>query len=57
MTNWQDPAMVTRWVAGSLLDMEKRFRRIMGHEQIWILQAKLPELAQETQFDQESHVA
>ncbi len=27
---WQDHGMVVRWVAASLLDMEQRFKRVMG---------------------------
>jgi hypothetical protein len=49
--------MVVRWVAASLLDMEERFRRIMGHQQLWMLDAKLKELAQEQAIDVESQVA
>ena len=54
--NWQDHGMVVRWVAASLLDMEKRFKRIMGYQQLWILDAKLKELAKE-EIDEESKVA
>ncbi|UCD52006.1 MAG: transposase [Phycisphaerales bacterium] len=32
VTYWRDRRMVVRWVAASLLDMEKRFKRIMGYE-------------------------
>jgi hypothetical protein len=35
--------MVLRWTAASLLSMEKRMRRIMGYQQLWILEAKLQE--------------
>jgi putative transposase len=54
--NWQDHGMVVRWVAASLLNMEKRFKRIMGYQQLWILDAKLKELAKE-EIDEESKVA
>jgi len=54
--NWQDHGMVVRWVAASLLDMEKRFKRIMGYQQLWMLDAKLKELAKE-EIDEESKVA
>ena len=54
--NWQDHGMVVRWVAASLLNVEKRFKRIMGYQQLWILDAKLKELAKE-EFDEESKVA
>lgn len=43
--NWQDHAMVVGWVAVSLLDMEQHFKRIMGYQQLWMLDTKLKELA------------
>ena len=55
--NWQDRAMVVRWVAASLLDMEKRFKRIMGYQQLWILEAKLKDLAEDASVDTQSQVA
>jgi len=55
--NWRDPGMVVRWVAASLLDMEKRFRRIMGYHQLWMLETKLRELAEEERIDAKSKVA
>ena len=55
--NWQGHAMVIRWVAASLLDMEKRFKRIMGYRQLWMLEAKLKDLAEEASVDTRSQVA
>jgi putative transposase len=55
--NWQDHKMVVRWVAASLLDMEKRFKCIMGYQQLWMLEAKLRELAEEERIDGKSKVA
>jgi transposase-like protein len=55
--NWRDHRMVVRWVAASLLDMEQRFKRIMGYQQLWILEAKLKELAEEERIDEISKVA
>jgi len=55
--NWQDHAMVVRWVAASLLDMEKRFRRIMGYQHLWMLDAKLKDLAEDAPVDTRSQVA
>jgi len=49
--------MVVRWVAASLLDMEKRFKRIMGYQQLWILEAKLKDLAEDASVDTQSQVA
>ena len=55
--NWQDHGMVVRWVAASLLDMEKRFKRIMGYQQLWILEAKLKDMAEDEMVDTKSQVA
>lgn len=33
--------MVLRWTAAALLAMQKRMRRIMGYQQLWIIEAKL----------------
>ena len=55
--NWQDHGMVVRWVAASLLDMEKRFKRIMGYQQPWILEAKLKDMAEDEMVDVKSQVA
>jgi len=41
----------------SLLDAEKRFKRIMGYQQLWILDARLKELAESESFGAQSHVA
>jgi putative transposase len=43
VTNWQDGSMVLRWAAASHLAAEKNYKRIMGHEQLWMLKAKLDE--------------
>ena len=55
--NWRDHAMVVRWVAAALLDTEKRFRRIMGHQQLWMLDAKLKAMAEDQKIDNQSRVA
>ena len=55
--NWQDHGMVVRWVAASLLDMEQRFKRIMGYQQLWMLETKLHDLAEEERIDGKSKVA
>ena len=55
--NWQDHAMVVRWVAVSLLEREERFRRILGHQHLWMLDAKLKELAGNDTFDGKVQVA
>ena len=54
---WKDPGMVVRWVATSLLTIEKRFRRIMGYQQLWILEAKLNELSRKSGIAKDEEVA
>jgi len=41
VTRWRDGQMVLRWTAAALVTLEKRMRRIMGHQQLWMLEAKL----------------
>jgi putative transposase len=55
--NWQDASMVVRWVSASLLDMEKRFRRVMGYQQLWILETHLDELVQKKKVARKGKVA
>ena len=55
--HWRDHAMVVRWVAAALLDMEKRFKRIMGYQQLWVLDAKLKDLFAKDTVEQTTKVA
>jgi putative transposase len=43
VTNWQHGEMVLRWAAAALLETEKRFRKIMGYKNLWMLKAVLDE--------------
>ena len=47
VTRWRDGQMVLRWTASALVTLEKRMRRIMGHQQLWMLEAKLQDQNQE----------
>ncbi|MBE3036705.1 MAG: IS256 family transposase [Candidatus Atribacteria bacterium] len=40
---WRDGQMAVRWVASALTAIEKRMKRIMGYQQLWILEAALKE--------------
>jgi len=44
---WRDGRMALRWTASALLSIEKRMRRIMGYQQLWMLDAALKELDEE----------
>ena len=41
VTHWQNGKMVLRWMASAFLRTEKRFKRIMGHNHLWTLEAIL----------------
>jgi putative transposase len=56
VTNWQHGAMALRWAAASLVETEKNYRRIMGHEQLWMLKANLDEQPNEQQLAEQRHV-
>ena len=45
ISRWQNEAMALRWAATSLLATAGRFRRIMGYQQLWILQQNLQRFA------------
>ena len=48
--NWQNGLMALRWTAASFGAASKNFRRIMGHEQLWMLKAALDEPARDQQL-------
>lgn len=54
VSRWQNSDMVLRWVASAFLDAEKRFRRIRGFRDLWMLRAKLTE---EVGLNQQQEVA
>ena len=41
---WQDGTMVLRWAASALLNAEKKFRRVSGHRELWMLENALKTL-------------
>jgi len=43
VTRRRNGAMALRWAASAMLATEKKFRRIMGYKQLWILKAYLDE--------------
>lgn len=57
VTRWRDGQMVLRWTASSLLSIEKRMRRIMGYEQLWVLEAKLMDADGEQNLAEKGKVA
>ena len=49
--------MVLRWTASALLSIEKRTRRIMGYEQLWVLEADLTDADAEQSLADKGKVA
>jgi putative transposase len=43
VTNWQTGEMALRWAAAAFVETEKNYRRLMGHQQLWMLKAALDE--------------
>jgi transposase-like protein len=43
VTHWRDGAMCLRWAAAAALETEQHFRKIIGHEDLWMLKAVLEE--------------
>lgn len=41
VTHWQNGDMILRWTAAGLLKTAHSFRKIMGHQYLWMLQAAL----------------
>ena len=41
VTRWRNAAMAKRWAAAALLMTERKFRKIMGHRDVWALAAIL----------------
>ncbi|MFQ5745457.1 MAG: IS256 family transposase [Acidobacteriota bacterium] len=50
---WKNGTMALRWAAASLEAASKNFRRIMGHQHLWMLQAALDESQADDQLARE----
>jgi transposase-like protein len=54
VTNWQSGSMALRWAAAAFVATEKRYRRIMGYRQLWMLKAHLDQPTQRHDVAEES---
>jgi transposase-like protein len=52
--NWQSGSMALRWTAAAFDAASKGFRRIMGHEHLWMLKAALDEPAKDRSLVQQA---
>lgn len=57
VTHWRDGRMAVRWVASALTAIEKRMKRIMGYQQLWILEGALKESQDEKNVAMKERVA
>jgi transposase-like protein len=57
VTRWRDGQMAIRWVACAFDSIEKRMRRIMGYQQLWMLEAALKESHEEKSVAMKERVA
>lgn len=53
VTHWRDGEMVLRWAAAALVATEKKYRRIMGYQQLWMLKAHLDEPRDQQTLEEE----
>lgn len=56
VTHWQDGQMALRWASAAFEATAKGFRRIMGHQQIWMLKAHLDEPQEQPELAEEKKV-
>ena len=54
--HWRDGAMVLRWAASAFLSSEKSFRRLMGGQQLWMLEAVLNDSQADETMDRRKKV-
>jgi transposase-like protein len=48
VSRWRDGRMALRWAASAFLEVERRFRRVMGYRDLWMLESALKEQGGET---------
>ncbi len=49
VSRWQDGAMVLRWAASAFLNAEKKFRRVSGYRELWMLESALNAFSSDNQ--------
>jgi putative transposase len=52
--HWQSGSMALRWTAAAFEAASQGFRRIMGHEHLWMLKAALDEPARDRSLVQQA---
>jgi len=55
--NWQSGSMALRWSSCAFEAASKQFRKVMGHQQLWMLKAHLDALGKEAKLAEAKQVA
>jgi transposase-like protein len=50
--NWQSGSMALRWSSCAFEAASKQFRKVMGHQQLWMLKAHLDAIGKEAELEQ-----
>lgn len=50
--NWQSGEMALRWSSCAFEAASRQFRKVMGHQQLWMLKAHLDAIGKEEQLEQ-----
>lgn len=50
--NWQNGSMALRWSSCAFEAASQQFRKVMGHQQLWMLKAHLDAIGKEAQLEQ-----
>lgn len=54
---WESETMALRWSSCAFEAASKQFRKVMGHQQLWMLKAHLDRIGKEDKLDRQSQVA
>ena len=56
VTNWSSGSMALRWAAVAFVETEKNYRRVIGHQNLWMLKAHLDEDLEEKAIAEDKKV-
>jgi transposase-like protein len=55
ITNWETETMALRWSSCAFEAASRQHRKVMGHQQLWMLKAHLDRIGREEQLEQTKH--
>jgi putative transposase len=57
VTNWEDESIALRWSVVSFEAASKQFRKVMGHQQLWMLKGHLDRIGKDEKLAEQPQVA